>query len=70
MELYSKKTGDYLPDKLPFHPNHPNHPNGHNPYAHLALCIKNKFNEAYKDIEDDLLNEVLNYMYFLKINPQ
>jgi len=64
---YIKKTGDYLSGQLP---SHPNHPNGRNPYAHVALCIKNKFNMTYKDIEDDLLNEVLNYIDFLKNNPQ
>ena len=64
---YIQKTGDYLSDKLP---SHPNHPNGRNPYAHLALCIKNKFKVTYKDIEDDLLNEVLDYIDFLKNNPQ
>ena len=51
-------------------PSHPNHPKGRNPYAHVALCIKNKFNMTYKDIEDDLLNEVLAYIEFLKNNPQ
>jgi len=22
-------------------PSHPNHPKGRNPYAHVALCVKN-----------------------------
>ena len=51
-------------------PSHPNHPKGRNPYAHVAICIKNKFNISYKDIEDDLLEEVLDYIEYLKNNPQ
>ena len=33
-------TGDSLINKLP---DHPNHPNGRNPYAHVALKVKNNF---------------------------
>ena len=62
-----QEAGDYLQTKLH---DHPNHPKGRNPYAHVALCIKNKFNMTYKDIEDDSLNEVLVYIEFLKNNPQ
>ena len=62
-----QEAGDYLQGQLP---DHPNHPKGRNPYAHVALCIKNKFNMTYKDIEDDSLNEVLAYIEFLKNNPQ
>jgi len=36
-----QKAGDYLSDQLP---SHPNHPKGRNAYAHIAICIKNKFN--------------------------
>ena len=35
-----QKAGDYLTGQLP---DHPNHPKGRNPYAHVALCIKEKF---------------------------
>ena len=59
-------TGDYLKNKLP---NHPNHPKGRNPYAHVALEIKNKFNETYKDIPDEKINLVLEYIEYLKKNP-
>ena len=59
-------AGDYLQGQLP---NHPNHPNGRNPYAHVALCVKNKFNNSYKDIEDNKFNEVSDYIEFLKKNP-
>ena len=60
------KAGDYLKGKLP---EHPNHPKGRNPYAHVALEIKNKFNSSYKDLPDDKYEEVLDYIEFLKENP-
>ncbi len=62
-----QKAGDYLSDQLP---SHPNHPKGRNAYAHVAICIKNKFNNSYKDIDDNQLNKVLDYIEFLKNNPQ
>ena len=61
-----QEAGDYLKNQLP---NHPNHPKGRNPYAHVAMCIKNKFNASYKDIDDEKFEEVLNYVEFLKNNP-
>jgi hypothetical protein len=61
-----QEAGDYLLDQLP---NHPNHPKGRNPYAHVALCVKNRFNSSYKDIEDGKFNEVTDYIEFLKQNP-
>ena len=60
------ETGDYLVGQLP---DHPNHPKGRNPYAHVAICIKSKFNASYKDIEDEKFYEVLKYIEFLKNNP-
>ena len=57
------ETGDYLVGQLP------NHPKGRNPYAHVAICIKSKFNASYKDIEDEKFDEVLKYIEFLKNNP-
>ena len=62
-----QKAGDYLSGQLP---SHPNHPKGRNPYAHVAICIKSKFNNSYKDIDDIMFEEVLNYIEFLKNNPQ
>jgi hypothetical protein len=56
-------AGDYLQGQLP---NHPNHPKGRNPYAHVALCVKYKFNNSYKDIEDEKFIEVLDYIEFQK----
>ena len=61
-----KEAGDYLQGQLS---DHPNHPKGRNPYAHVALCIKNKFNNSYKDIEDEKFNKVTDYIKFLKQNP-
>ena len=61
-----QEAGDYLEGQLP---DHPNHPSGRNPYAHVAICIKNKFNVSYKDIPDNKFNEVLQYIDFLKKNP-
>ena len=67
-ELWSiiQQTGDRLKNKLP---NSSNHPKGRNPYAHVAICVKNKFNASYKDIEDDKFNEVLNFIEDIKNNP-
>ena len=61
-----QEAGDFLKGQLP---DHPNHPKGRNPYAHVALCVKNKFNDSYKDIDDDKFNEVVNFINFLKENP-
>ncbi len=61
-----QEAGDYLEGRLP---NHPNHPNGRNPYAHVAISIKNKFDSSYKDIPDDKYEEILKYIEFLKKNP-
>ena len=61
-----QEAGDYLLDQLP---SHTNHPKGRNPYAHVALCVKDHFNESYKDIPDKKFNEVVKYIEFLKQNP-
>ena len=37
---FIQEAGDYLDGQLP---DHPNHPKGRNPYAHVAICVKNKF---------------------------
>ena len=60
------EAGDYLQGQLP---EHPNHPKGRNPYAHVALCVRENFNASYKDIPDEKYDEVLNYINFLKDNP-
>ena len=62
-----QEAGDYLVGQLP---DHPNHPKGRNPYAHVALCVKNKFKLSYKDIPDSLLDDVVQYIEHLKDNPE
>ena len=59
-----QEAGDYLEGQLP------SHPKGRNPYAHIALCVKEKFNASYKDIEDEKFHEVLKYIDLLKKNPR
>ena len=61
-----QEAGDYLQGQLP---EHPNPPKGRNPYAHIALCVRKKFNASYKDIPDEKYNDVLRYIEFLKQNP-
>ena len=61
-----QEAGDSLHKQLP---DHPHHPKGRNPYAHVAICIKEKFNASYKDIPDEKFEEVLEYVDFLKKNP-
>ena len=58
-----KSTGDYLLDKLP---DHPNHPKGRNPYAHVALRIKNHFGCSYKDLPNDKVPEVVKFLKLIK----
>jgi len=59
-------TGDELIGKLP---EHQNHPKGRNPYAHIALEVKKYFKMSYKDIPDEQFNKVVEYLDFLKKNP-
>ena len=59
-------AGDCLDELLS---DHLNHPKGRNPYAHVAVCVKNKFKLSYKDIPDEKFNEVINYIEYLKNNP-
>ena len=35
----------------------------------VPICVKSKFNQSYKDIEDEKFNEVVEYIEFLKNNP-
>ena len=61
-----QEAGDYLHGQLP---DHPNHPKGRNAYAHVSICVKNKFENSYKDIPDEKFNEVIDYIELLKKNP-
>ena len=62
-----QKTGDFLKGKLP---DHPNHPKGRNPYAHVALEVKNHFGMTYKNIPDEKFNDVINHLEEIKSNPE
>ena len=61
-----QEAGDDLKNKLP---DHPNHPGGRNPYAHVAICVKSKFDASYKDIPDEKYDKVIEYIEYLKKNP-
>ena len=61
-----QEAGVYLQEQLP---EHPNHPKGRNPYAHVAICVKSKFKQSYKDLEDEKFYKVVKYIEFLKNNP-
>jgi len=60
-----QSTGGFLLNKLP---DHPNHPKGRNPYAHVALKVKNEFGSSYKDIPDEKINDVIKYLNSIKKN--
>jgi len=61
-----QSTGDLLQPLLkPF----PFHPRGRNAYAHIAICIKQKFGQSYKDISDEKYKEVIEYIDYLLANP-
>ncbi len=62
-----QETADSIKGKL--FP-HPNHPKGRNPYAHVALMVKNHFGMTYKDVPDDKKEEVIKYLNYLRENPE
>ena len=63
---YIQEAGDKLVGKLP--PPH-RHPSGRNPYAHVAICVRSKFGQSYKDLPDDQIDEVMEYIDYLVENP-
>ena len=63
---YIQDAGDKLVGKLPLSKNHPR---GRNPYAHVAICVKSKFSQSYKEIPDESFQEVLDYIDYLVENP-
>jgi hypothetical protein len=63
---YIQEAGDKLVGKLS---NSRNHPKGRNPYAHVAICVKSKFGQSYKEIPDDKYQEVIEFIDFLVENP-
>ena len=64
-----QEAGDYLKGQLP---DHPNHPKGRNPYAHVALCVKQKFSSSYKDIPDEKFEFIIfnDYRILRDTRPQ
>ena len=62
-----QKTGDELKGKLP---EHPSHPKGRNPYAHIALEIKNHFGMSYSDISDERIPELEKFIFYIRDNPE
>ena len=58
-----QNIGDGLAGKLP---EHPNHPKGRNPYAHVALKVKDRFGSSYKDIADEKYQEVVDFLYLIQ----
>ena len=63
---YMQKAGDRLVGKLP--PSR-RHPKGRNPYAHIAICVRSKFGMTYKEIPDERIEEVIEYIEHLVKNP-
>jgi hypothetical protein len=61
-----QSTGDLL---QPLLKPSPFHPKGRNAYAHIAICIKQKFEQSYKDIPDEKFKEVSEYIDYLLANP-
>jgi len=61
-----RNAGDALEGRLP---DSNRHPKGRNPYAHVSLEIKNKFGCSYKDIPDDKISELKDYIEYLLKNP-
>ena len=55
--------GDFLKEKLE---PHPFHPKGRNPYAHICVLIKNNFQESYKDISDEKIDELISFIKNIK----
>ena len=63
---YIQEAGDKLVGKLP-----PSryYPKGRNPYAHVAICVKGRFGQSYKEIPDERIQEVMDYIDHLVENP-
>ena len=63
---YIQEAGDKLVGKLP--PSR-HHPKGRYPYAHIAICVKKKFGQSYKEIPDEMIQEVIEFIDYLVENP-
>ena len=62
-----QSAGDELKGKLP---EHSSHPKGRNPYAHVALEIKNKFGMTYSDVPDEQMTELEEFIKYVCDNPR
>jgi len=56
-----QEAGDYLKGQLP---DHPNHPKCRNPYAHVAICVKSKFQKVIKILKIKNLKKLLIILNF------
>lgn len=61
-----QSTGDLL---QPLLKPSPFHPKGRNAYAHIALCIKEKFGQSYKEISDKKYEEVIQFIDYILAHP-
>ena len=59
-------AGDALQGQLP---SSTRHPAGRNPYAHVAACVKSRFEMTYKEIPDTKVDEVVEFLEWLISNP-
>lgn len=50
-------------------PDHPRHPDGRNPYAHIPKVIKDVTGYSYKDLPDELCNDVMDIIKHCEENP-
>ena len=63
---YMQEAGGSLVGKLP---GSRFHPSGRNPYAHIAICVKKKFGRSYRDLPDDKISQVIEFIDWLVENP-
>ena len=58
-----QKQGEALRGKLS---NHPHHPKGRNSYAHICSLINSEFRCSYKDISNEKIGELKNFILKIK----
>jgi hypothetical protein len=57
--------GDELKGKLPPLPDHPER----NSYAHVWRSIKEKFGASYKELSDEQVPEIVEFLEYVRNNP-
>jgi hypothetical protein len=57
--------GDELKGKLPPLPDHPER----NSYAHVWRSIKEKFGASYRELRDDQVPEIIQFLEYIRNNP-